>query len=81
MQVRCDSEADTIFVVLRPPIGGEAGGRRLDETRIAHCDRADHVFAYELLAVSNGVSLDGIGADDLALMSEALQPVKALAVA
>ncbi len=81
MQVRYDSEADAIFVVLRPPVGGEAGGQRLDETRITHLDRAGRVFAYEFLAVSHGVSLDGIGADDLALMSKALQPVKALAVA
>lgn len=81
MQVRYDSEADAIFVVLRPPTGGEAGGRRLDETRIAHLDRAGRVFAYEFLAVSKGVSLEGIGADDLALISETLRPVKALAVA
>ena len=81
MQVRYDSEAGAIFVVIRPPTGGEAGGQRLDETRIAHLDRAGRVFAYEFLAVSRGVSLDGIDTDDLALMSEALQPVKALAVA
>ena len=81
MQVRYDSEADAIFVVIRPPTGGEAGGQRLDETRIAHLDRAGRVFAYEFLAVSRGFSLDGIDTDDLALMSEALQPVKALAVA
>ena len=81
MQVRYDSEADAIFIVIRPPSGGEAGGQRLDETRIAHLDRAGRVFTYEFLAVSRGVSLDGIGTDDLALISEALQPVKALAVA
>lgn len=81
MQVRYDSESDAIFVVLRPPVGGEAGGHRLDEARIAHLDQAGRVFAYEFLAVSHGVCLDGITADDLALMSEALQPVKRLAVA
>ena len=51
MQVRYDSEADAIFVVLRPPAGGEAGGQRLDETRIAHLDQAGRVFAYEFLVV------------------------------
>ncbi len=81
MQVRYDSEADAIFVAIRPPSGGEAGGQRLDETRIAHLDQAGRVFAYEFLAVSHGVSVDGIESDDLALMSEALKPVKALAVA
>lgn len=81
MQVRYDSEADAIFVVIRSPSGGEAGGRRLDETRIAHLDQAGRVFAYEFLAVSHGVSIDGIGSDDLALMSEALDPVRSLAVA
>ena len=39
------------------------------------------VSAYEFLAVSKGVSLEGFGADDLALISETLRPVKALAVA
>ena len=81
MQVRYDSEADVIFLTLREADGGEAGGRRLDETRIAHLDRAGHVFAYEFLAVSRGVSLDGIEADDAALIREALQPVGQLAVA
>lgn len=81
MLVRYDSEADAVFVILRSPSGGEAGGERLDETRIAHLDQAGRVFAYEFLAVSHGVSLEGIGADDIAPMSEALRPVKALAVA
>ena len=81
MQVRYDSEADVIFLTLRAAEGGEAGGRRLDEGRIAHLDRAGHVFAYEFLAVSRGVSLDGIEADDAALIREALQPVGQLAVA
>ena len=81
MQVRYDSEADVIFLTLRSAGGGEAGGRRLDETRIAHLDRDGRVFAYEFLAVSRGVSLDGIGADDAALIREALQSVRQLAVA
>ncbi len=81
MQVRYDSEADVIFLTLRAADGGEAGGRRLDETRIAHLDGAGSVFAYEFLAVSRGVSLDGIGADDAALIREALQSVGQLAVA
>lgn len=81
MQVRYDSDADAMFVVLRPPVGGEAGGQRLDDTRIAHLDSSGRVFAYEFLAVSRGVSLDGIGTDDLTLMTEGLQRVKRLAVA
>ena len=81
MQVRYDSEADVIFLTLRAADGGEAGGRRLDETRIAHLDRAGHVFAYEFLAVSQGVSLDGIAPDDATSIREALQPVGQLAVA
>ena len=81
MQVRYDSEADVIFLTLRAAEGGEAGGQRLDESRIAHLDRAGHIFAYEFLAVSSGVSLDGIEADDAALIREALQPVGQLAVA
>ncbi len=81
MQLRYDSEADAMFVVLRPPSGGEAGGRRLDATRVAHLDQTGRIFAYEFLAVSHGVSLDGIESDDLALMSEAFLPMKALAVA
>ncbi len=60
MQVRYDSEADAIFVVLRPPVGGEAGGQRLDETRITHLDRAGRVFAYEFLApILHGVGGGG----------------------
>ena len=55
MQVRYDSEADVIFVVLRSAEGGEAGGRRIDRTRIAHLDRSGRVFAYEFLAASRGV--------------------------
>ncbi|MCY4622625.1 MAG: DUF2283 domain-containing protein [bacterium] len=81
MQVRYDSEADAIFLLLRAAHGGEAGGQRLDDTRIAHLDRSGRVFAYEFLAVSQGVSLDGIGSDDAALIREALRPVSQLAVA
>ena len=81
MRLRYDSEADAIFLTLRAADGGEAGGRRLDETRIAHLDRVGRVFAYEFLAVSRGVSLDGIEAGDAALIREALQPVGRLAVA
>ena len=81
MQVRYDSEADVIFLVLRAADGGEAGGQRLDDTRIAHLDRSGCVFAYEFLSVSHGVSLEGIGGDDAALIREALRPVRRLAVA
>ena len=81
MQVRYDSEADALFVMLRAAKGGEGGGRRLDDRRIAHVDRAGSVFAYEFLAVSRGVSLDGLGVEDEALIREALRPVSQLAVA
>ena len=81
MQLRYDSEADVIFLALRAADGGEAGGRRLDDKRIAHLDQAGKVFAYEFLAVSRGVSLDGLGAEDEALIREALRPVSQLAVA
>ncbi|MDE0139293.1 MAG: DUF2283 domain-containing protein [bacterium] len=81
MQVRYDSEADAIFLRLRPAHGGEAGGRRLDDTRIAHLDHSGRVFAYEFLFVSRGVSLEGIGSDDVALIRETLRPVSRLAVA
>ena len=81
MHVRYDSDADAIFLALRAARGGEAGGRRLDSTRIAHLDRSGRVFAYEFLSVSQGVSLDGIGTDDAALIRETLQPVSQIAVA
>lgn len=80
MQVRYDSEADVIFVVLRSAENGEAGGQRLDHTRIAHLDRSGRAFAYEFLAASRGVSLDGIRIEDAALIREAIQPVSRLAV-
>ena len=57
MQLRYDSEADVIFLALRTADGGEAGGERLDETRIAHLDRAGNVFAYEFLAVAGASHL------------------------
>ena len=75
MQVRYDSEADAIFLLLRAAHGGEAGGRRLDDTRIAHLDHSGRVFAYEFLSVSQGVSLGGIGNDDAALIRETLRPL------
>ena len=81
MQLRYDSEADVIFLALRTADGGEAGGRRLDDRRIAHLDQAGKVFAYEFLAVSSGVSLDGLDVGDEALIREALRPVSQLAVA
>ena len=81
MQVRYDSEADAIFPLLRAAHGGEAGGRRLDDTHIAHLDRTGRVFAYEFLSVSQGVSLEGIGTDDAALIRETLRPMSRLAVA
>jgi uncharacterized protein YuzE len=81
MQLRYDSEADVIFLALRAADGGEAGGRRLDDKRIAHLDQAGKVFAYEFLAVSHGVSLDGLNVEDESLIREALRPVGQLAVA
>ena len=81
MQLHYDSEADALFLRLRAARGGEGGGRRLDETRIAHLDRSGRVFAYEFLSVSRGVSLEGVGSDDAALIRETLQPIRQLAVA
>lgn len=81
MQFRYDSEADALFVTLRTPEGGEGGGRRLDEKRIAHVDETGSIFAYEFLAVSTGVSLDGLDTGDKDLIRDALRPVGRLAVA
>ena len=81
MHFSYDSEADALFVTLRTAEGGEGGGRRLDEKRIAHVDRAGRVFAYGFLGVSTGVSLDGIDAGDRDLIRDALRPVGRLAVA
>ena len=81
MQVRYASEADAIFLFLRAAHGGEAGGRRLDDTRIAHLDRSGGVFAYEFLSVSQAVSLDEIGTDDVTLISETLRRVNQIAFA
>ena len=81
MQVRYDSEADAIFLLLRAADGGEASGRHLDDTRIAHLDHSGHVFAYEFFAASQGVSLDGIGSDDAAVIRETLGAMGRLAVA
>lgn len=80
MQLRYDSDADVIFLTLRAA-EGEAGGQRLDDTRIAHLDRAGHVFAYEFLDVSRGVSLVGIDMEDASRIREAIKPVTQLAVA
>ena len=81
MQLRYDSEADVIYLSLRAAEGGEAGGQRLDDTRIAHLDRVGHVFAYEFLDVSRGVSLVGIDMKDASRIREAIKPVTQLAVA
>ena len=81
MQLRYDSEADAIFLALRAAKGGEAGGQRLDDKRVAHRDKSGDVFAYEFLSVSRGVSLEGIDTDDAGLIREATRPVIQLAVA
>ena len=81
MQLRHDSEADVIFLTLRAAEGGEAGGRRLDDARIAHLDRAGRVYAYEFLRVSRGVSLTGIATNDAGRIRKAIKPVIQLAVA
>lgn len=81
MQLRYDSDADVIYLSLRAPEGGEAGGLRLDDTRVAHLDQAGHVVAYEFLDVSRGVSLAGIDMADARLIREAIKPVTRLAVA
>ena len=74
MQVRYDSEADAVFLVLRQPEGGEKGGQRLDERRYRHFDQAGDVFAYEFLFVSGGISLDGIAAEDADRIRAAIGP-------
>ena len=81
MQLRYDSEADVIFLALRKAEGGEAGGKRLDQGRIAHLDQAGQIFAYEFLGVSRGVSLSGIDGDDAVRIREAIRPLIQLAVA
>ena len=81
MRLRYDSDADVIFLSLRPTQGGEAGGKRLDDGRIAHLDRAGRIFAYEFLHVSRGVSLAGIDAEDASRIRAAMKPVVRLAVA
>ena len=81
MQLRYDSEADVIFLSLREAEGGEAGGKRLDQARIAHLDQAGNTFAYEFLGVSRGVSLTGIDRDDAGRIREAIRPLIQLAVA
>ena len=81
MQLRYDSEADVIFLALRAAEGGEAGGQRLDDARVAHFDRAGRVFAYEFLGVSRGVSLAGIDVEDASKIRDAIKPVMRLAVA
>ena len=81
MQVRYDSEADVIFLSLRRAEGAEAGGKPLDQARIAHLDRAGHIFAYEFLGVSRGVSLTGIDRDDAGRIREAIRPLIQFAVA
>ena len=81
MQLRYDSEADVVFLSLRRAEGGEAGGQRLDQGRIAHLDQAGHIFAYEFLGVSRGVSLTGIDSDDAGRIREAIRPLVQLAVA
>ena len=80
MQLRYDSEADVVFLSLRAAVGGEAGGQRLDDARVAHLDHAGHVFAYEFLRVSRGVSLTGIHTEDARQIREAIKPVIQLAV-
>lgn len=81
MQLRYDSEADVIFLSLRPAAGGEAGGRRLDDARVAHLDQAGHVFAYEFLDASRGVSLAGIDSEDARRIREVIKPVIQLSIA
>lgn len=81
MHFTYDSQADAIYLEVREPEGGERGGRRLDEKRIAVVDRSGNVYAYELLFVSSGISLDGIDAVDAALIREAIDSMHQVAVA
>lgn len=73
-----DSGIHAIYMQLRQPEGGEREGRRMDERRIELVDHAGNVFGYELLFVDRGISLDGIPAEDAALIREALGCVKRL---
>ncbi len=75
-----DSEVDAVFVQIRKPVGGERGGESIDEWRHRHYDHAGNVCAYEFLFVDRGISLDGIPAEDAALIREAIEPVKRLAI-
>ena len=81
MQLRYDSEADVIFLALREPVGGESGGQRLDELRVAHRDQAGQIFAYEFLSVSRGISFEGIDKSDAGRIREAIKPIIQLTVA
>ncbi len=72
MHFTYDSQADAIYVAIREAEGDERGCRQLDEQRIACIDQAGNVFAYELLFVSKGVSLDGIDAEDAGLIRKAI---------
>ena len=73
-----DSDVHAIYMQLREPEGGERAGRRMDEKRIELTDHAGNVFGYELLFVDRGISLDGIPAEDAALIREAIESMKHL---
>ncbi len=81
MQVRYDSDADVVFLVLHEPEGGEGGGQRLDEARYRHVDQAGSVFAYEFLFVSQGVSFDGIDEEHAERIRKAISSLGPLAAA
>lgn len=73
-----DPDAEVVFLMIREPEGGERGGERVDERRHRHYDHAGNVFGYELLFVDRGISLDGIPAEDAALIREAIESMKHL---
>ncbi len=72
MHFTYDSEADAIYAVVGEAKGGERGCRQLDEQRIACVDHEGDIFAYELLFVSKGISLEGIDPHHAALIREAI---------
>ncbi|MYB46063.1 MAG: DUF2283 domain-containing protein [Acidimicrobiia bacterium] len=75
MKVKYDSDGDLVYVTVRPD-HEERGGRRLDNSRILHVDKAGKAVAYEFLWVSNGISLEGIHPDDQELIRQALDQTR-----
>ena len=78
MQIRYDSEADAMKVMLSEPQGATSTGI-LDDFRFLHYDETGEVYAVEFIEVSKGVNLDGVPcADEIA---ETIRNLKAVAAA